>query len=80
MYVCMYVPLYLQAHVDKPTHIEDSLPRWPSRRFSESTVGEGTAIAWMSPCWFATSGGHVCIDIYIYIYIVCVIVGMFSCC
>ena len=75
----MYVCINLEVILHGPRRIVDSRRGWPSRRFSESTAGEGTAIAWMSPCWFATSGG-TCMHRYIYIYIVCVIVGMFSCC
>ena len=67
MYVCTSV---CQVILHGPRRIVDSRRGWPSRRFSESTAGEGTAIAWMSPCWFATSGG-TCMHRYIYIYCLC---------
>ena len=78
MYVCMYVCINLEVSLKRPRHTFDALRRWPSPRFSEPTAGEGTALAWMSLPWLATSGGDM--YAYIYIYIVCVIVGAFTRC
>ena len=76
MYVCMYVCMYPQVMLNSPTHISVSRGHWPPTVL-QSTVG-GTAIAWMSLPWLATRGGDM--YAYVYIYIVCVLVGAFHCC
>ena len=60
----MYVCINFEVLMQRPTHTVDSLHRWPPRRFSESTAGGGTAIAWMSPCCLVSNGG-TCMPKYI---------------
>ena len=71
MYVCMYVCIQLEVLMQRPTHIVVARVPWPSRRFSEPTAGEGTALthACPSPAWSAEGG--TCM--YRYKYIVCVL-------
>ena len=61
MYVCLYVlegaRLQPDAHRGRATSLAP-------RRFSESTAGGGTAIAWMSPCCLVSNGG-TCMPKYI---------------
>jgi hypothetical protein len=63
----MYVRIYLQVMLPRPTHIVDAFHPRPPRRFSEPTAGGGTAITHgCPPGGSPPSGGHVCISIYTY--------------
>ena len=81
MYVCMYV--YVCMSLPAGHHLQTDAHR---RRIStlapptvlKSTVGRGTAVAWMSHALPGQQRGDM--YAYIYIYIVCVIVGAFHCC
>ncbi len=64
MYVCMYVCINLAGSARQPDVIFHAFRGWPSRRFSEPPAGEGTAIAWMSPCCLVSNGG-TCMPKYI---------------
>ena len=71
MYVCMYVCINLEVVLDRPRRINVSRVRWPPPRFSKSTVGGGTALAWMSPSLPGQQRGDMYAYIYIYIYCLC---------
>ena len=74
MYVCMYVCINLEVHDLRPRRINVSRVRWPPPTVLQSTVGGGTARAWMSPSLARHQRGDMYAYIYIYIY-VCVVVG-----